>query len=72
MGLVRLAFGTLCCLIAAPPLLGIVIPFAVNVLLTSFLIIYIGAHMSMDAGIDGEEQVQHYIIPRHQLIHPML
>ncbi len=42
-------------LIAAPPLLDVVIPFPVNVVLTSLFIIYIGSHMSMDPSLDSEE-----------------
>jgi hypothetical protein len=55
--LVRLSFGLLVAVIAAPPLLGVVIPFSVNVLVTSFLIIYIGCHLSMDPDLGAEDEV---------------
>ena len=57
MDLVRLAFALLCLVLAAPPTLGIVIPFSVNVLVTSFLIVYIGCHMSMDPSLNGNDEV---------------
>lgn len=42
-------------LIAAPPLLDVLIPFPVNVVLTSLFIIYIGSHMSMDPDLSTDE-----------------
>ena len=42
-------------LVAAPPLLDVLIPFPVNVVLTSLFIIYIGSHMSMDPDLSTDE-----------------
>jgi hypothetical protein len=57
LDLVRASFCALVALTVAPPLLGLVIPFPVNVCLTSFFIIYVGSHMSMDPSLSEDNEV---------------